>query len=289
MKIALGTNLFGNYQRQELAKESYRRLASKYPNVHIYDIQFKDEIDTYEISEGFITSFKLNRSSRDVIPGHEKKLPFVNDIFQVLADTDHDYFVFSNSDVMLSNRIIDFILEKEPTAFPGSRLDVRPIKNIDEPMIPVRWEIGGFDIFAMKTDWYRQHYWLFEDFLLGCCWWDHHFAGLLKIFGNNDPIANKNPAFGLHVHHGWGSGVENPGNKFNADNFNNSKFNQFRHVWDDYFAQILKVRRTPDFLFLNEYENEAETEREFFQKRIDEMKDLITKTREDWQHACSLL
>lgn len=272
MKIAIGTNLFGQYHRQDLSKASLMRLKNKYSEIQLFDIQFKDEESTYIKSDGFNTLFTLGRSSKDVVPGTQKKMPFVNDIMCSISEQDSDYMVFLNSDILISDRLIKRILQDDLTAMPCSRMDIQDIKSIEEPIQAYRWEIGGFDVFVFKTEWFRKYKHLFEDFLMGRPWFDHHYAGLMKIFGNNDIIGNKNPPMCLHIFHGWAGCVPGAENDYNAKIFNNSKYTKFRYVWDDYFAQFLKLQRQPQFYFLNEAPNEAQVEKEWFDREIAKLK-----------------
>lgn len=275
MKIAIGINSFeSNENRFKLANQSYEKLSS-IDCVEIFDIQKKG------VKGKFKTLDRLDRTSKDVIPNSDRELPFVNDLFNIMADLDSDYFVVTNADVMISPRLIRHILDADITALPCSRLDVMPIKDINDPMIPVRWEIGGFDTFCFKTSWYKKHHWLFEDFLMGKPWYDHHYAGLMKIFGNNNLIGNKNPAMCLHEHHGFGAcSPGNPEYDFNTDQFNKSELcSKYRYVWDDYFRDFLKVKRQPYFYFLEEAENESEVELNFFKQEIDKLKPLIEEER----------
>lgn len=276
-KIALGVNTFHtNLNRFKLANASYEKLSQR-ADVDVFDIQQPGVVGKFK------TIDKLNRTCRDVVQGSTKTLPFVNDLFNILCEEDYDYFIITNADVMISPRLIKHILEEDITALPCSRLDVQPVSNITDSMIPVRWEIGGFDTFCFKTEWYRNHSWLFEDFIQGRPWYDHHYASLMKVFGNNDIIANKNPAMCLHEHHGWDSCVEgNPEYEFNLKQFRNSPFKKYGYVWDNYFADILKPGRQPWMRFTTEIPDESRVERDYFSKEIILLQDKIELERKKY-------
>lgn len=274
MKIGLGINTFPtNLNRFKLANASYERL--KEHNVVVCDIQKPG------VQGIFNTIDTLKRTTQDVVPNSNKQLPFVNDLFGIMAEQDFDYFIVTNADVMISPRLIKHIQDNDITAMPCSRLDVEPVKSINDPMKAVRWEIGGFDTFCFKTSWYRQHSWLFEDFIMGRPWYDHHYAGIMKIFGNNDVIGNKYPAFCLHEHHGFGACAPgNPEYDWNTNLFNKSEYvRKYRHIWDNFYKDVLNPGRTPYFYFLNEMQNEADIETLYFRDKIKKIQNLINEDR----------
>ena len=271
-KIAIGVNTFKtDVNRFKVANQSYERLSTL-DDVDVYDIQKPG------IKGTFNTIDKLQRTAKDVIKGYQKDLPFVNDLFNIMADIDCDYFIVTNADIMISNRLIKHIREQEITALPCQRLDVKPINHISESLIPLKWEIAGFDVFCFNTNWYRKHSWLFEDYIQGKPVYDHVYAGLMKVFGNNDIIVNKNPAMCVHEHHGNASHIKDAAVEFNNEAREKSKLKQFNFVWDDYFAKVLLPGRgiqEPRYRFLHEIKNEAAVERDFFAKRIAGIQNLI--------------
>ena len=268
MKIALAVNTFDtDLNRFKIANQSYEVLDSM-DSVDVFDIQLPS------VKGKFKTVDRLPRVSSQIIPNSTKDLPFVNDLFNIAADLDYDYFIVTNADVMISPRLIDHILEKNITALPCSRLDVHPVKDIKQDMKPVRWEIAGFDTFCFKTDWYKEHSGLFKDYLMGKPYYDHHYATLMKVFGNNDIIGNKNPAFCLHEHHGMAAvTTQDVEQNFNKMQYNNSTLVQkYKSIWDDFFEQHL-LKRKPWGSFRHEIENEAEIEHNHFDNGIARVRD----------------
>ena len=263
MKIALAVNTFDtDLNRFKIANQSYEMLDSL-KDVDVFDIQLPSAKGKFK------TIDTLPRVSRDVVEGSTKDLPFVNDLFNIAADLDYDYFIVTNADVMISPRLINHIIEKDITALPCSRLDVHPVKDIKQDMRPIRWEIAGFDTFCFKTDWYKEHSGLFADFIMGKPYYDHHYATLMKVFGNNDILGNKNPAFCLHEHHGTAAvTTQDVEQNFNKLQYNNSILAQkYRGIWDEYFKGHL-LKRQPWGSFRNEVENETEIELNHFEDKI---------------------
>ena len=276
MKIALGINSFPSEQnRFKLAEQSYTHL-DKLDNCTVYDIQRPG------IKGSFKTIDKLQRTARDVIDGATKELPFVNDLFNIMAEVDSDYFIITNTDIMISPRLIKHILDNDITALPCSRLDVSEPNSLNDSMIPLKWELAGFDTFCFKTKWYREHSWLFEDFLLGRPWYDHSYASLMKIFGNNDILGNKNPAFCMHIYHGNDACIgNNPEFFYNEKQYNESQLiGKYKHSWDNFFKDILLPGRA--YLhrtYLNEIKNESVIEKQFFANYIEQLNPDIENIR----------
>jgi hypothetical protein len=273
MKIAIVVNTFDtDLNRFKLANQSYERLAAQ-DGVDVFDIQKPG------IAGKFKTVDNLSRYCCDVIEESTKQLPFVNDLFNIAADLDYDYFIVSNADVMISPRLINYINGNGITAMPCSRLDVKPVNNIHDNMVPVRWEIAGFDTFCFKTDWYKAHSDLFEDFILGKPYYDQHYATLMKVFGGNDTFGNKNPAMCLHEHHGIASCLNKDIEyNFNENQYNTSELAQtYKHIWDNYLPKL--INRQPYMSFLKELDKESEFERAYFEAEVKKLKNKINEDK----------
>lgn len=284
MKIALIVNTFNtSLDRFKIANESYRSL-DQYKGIDVFDIQKPG------VKGKFKTLDKLERTSKDVIKGSTKELPFVNDLFNIAADLDgYEYFIVTNADVVISTNLIKHIVEKKITALPCSRLDVTPtakkrhtrkLPNYLSTMRPVRWEVCGFDTFCFKTDWYKAHSNLFEDFLLGKPAYDEHYATIMKIFGNNDSIGNKNPALCIHEHHGIGAvTTKDVEQEFNFKQYDNSNLAQnYKHIWQKYVHKI-PLQRQPQGSFLHEIEGEENIELNFWAEQIKQHGNLINEDK----------
>lgn len=268
MKILLGTNTFGTYDRQDIAVDSYKELKKLFPNnVDIIDIQFQDEKHNFKNHYGLDIKFDLIRSSKDVIDNPEKKLPFVNDLFSVIAEYSEDYFIFTNSDVIINKNLIEYIINNRPECFACSRLDISPINSFSElrqKASAIRWEIAGFDTFVFKKEWFLKYKHLFNDYLLGRPQFDHIYAGIMKCYGDNTPLGNQNPPFCFHIHHPvkWLDGS-------NLTEFNNNTVKKY--PLDQLMANLMffnlkfnLCKRTPWGRFLKPQDNEKEQEKILF-------------------------
>ena len=133
MKILIGTNTFGNYHRQNVAVDSWKFLKEKFHDqIDIIDIQFADEKNIFKNNYNLDVKFDLTRSSLDILNNAKKKLPFVNDIFDAISNyisSDEDYFIFTNSDVIINSNLINYINDNKPECFACSRLDIQNISS----------------------------------------------------------------------------------------------------------------------------------------------------------------
>jgi hypothetical protein len=210
IRIALVTNTFGKYHRQNVAVESWIHLKSKFPDVlELYNIQFKDEENTFtDHYEGVKTEFLLENSSKTFEPKSIKKLPVISElIFKAFNSIKADYVLYTNSDVILLPRLIEYIINETPDCMAGPRLDIQSVNSfqevLDEKVVPVRNEIAGFDVFSFEKKWFEKHKKHFiSKFVIGKPLFDVDFAGLMVLFGNKYHIANSYPMMALHIHHG---------------------------------------------------------------------------------------
>jgi hypothetical protein len=275
MKILITTNTFGKYDRQNLCIESLKKLKKEFPdNVNIIDVQFEDESKDFVNHYDLDVKFNLTRSSLDVVPNatKNKKLPFVNDLFKISCDYAEDYFVFTNSDVIVNANLIRYILNNSPACFACSRLDIQPINNLSElkeNIKLVRWEIAGFDTFVFKKSWFLQYQHLFNDYLLGRPEFDHIYAGIMKCYGDNTPFGNQYPPFCFHVHHGLDSVMnDNPERQFNVNMMKDNPFDTLVSRLVFYNLKTNLIRRSPWGAFLYPEPNEQDREINFFKEFI---------------------
>lgn len=266
MKILIGTNTYKKYKRQDIAIDSYVHLSNKY-NCDIVDVQFVDENSSnYEIR----TEHVLERSSLDVTSG-DKKLPFVNDILNFLSVQDYDYFIYVNSDVILTNTIIKKIINEQPKCFACSRVDIADIDSYEsvsnQDITPIRYEIAGFDAFVFNTKWFSNNSGIFQDYLVGQPCWDQVYATLMRIFGDS-LFANNFPPCCFHIQHSptWQVDKHTPERIFNHKGVEDRYLDRIVfNIFDNYLKTHL-VRRSPAGRFMNVLSNEEEIEAEFFNK-----------------------
>lgn len=210
MRIAIVTNTFGKYHRQNVAVQSLAHLKNIFPdNLELYNLQFVDEHSTFtDYYPELNTEFKLTVSSKTYQPDSHKKLPVISEILvKGFSVSQADYVVYVNSDVILLPRLIEYIMKEKPDCMAGPRLDIQNIESfqdvLDEKVVPVRNEIAGYDFFVFEKSWFNQYKKYFiSKFVIGKPLFDVDYAGLIVLFGKKYHIANGYPMMALHIHHG---------------------------------------------------------------------------------------
>lgn len=279
MKISIGTNYFGQNERQDIARQTHAIVQKKHPNVKMYNIQFADDTENWNPESSIENLHAFKRSSKDILPEYDKKLPFVKEAFDVLASTDCDYFVYINSDILITDRLVKYISEaKDLQATTSQRLDIRPIKSLNDNIFAERFEIAGFDTFIFSKEWYKKHHVLFEDYLIGKVWFDHALALIIKIFGGNHKILNYLPNHTAHIFHGQQSHLDDEGNFHNKKVYENSLFKNLFYIWDDYFRFYL-LKRIPMGRFIDMIDDEINFEKEYFDQHIEKEKEEINRIK----------
>jgi hypothetical protein len=266
MKISIGTNIFGNNIKQLLGIETLLRQKSFFSqNINLYAFQLHDQKEEVPIE---FTKVLLERDSRDLVYSGTKAAPCIKDILDKLAETDCDYIVYTNSDILFSKKFFNYILDsdKQYTGYACSRMDIFPITSLNQPLKPYRYEVAGQDTFVIKKDWYIENRHLIKDYIIGSIWYDTALTTILKVYGQNDPIINDYPVQIAHIHHGWGSGLPSPENDYNTKLYE-SENETVRESWAWYYHNIL-IKRPDGFNMFTLYPNEKQIEKEHFDKYL---------------------
>lgn len=106
------------YQTQPITFDSMllgkNYVENKYDQhkVNLYTINYPEDDEI--IPDFFIKLPYLSRSTKDIYPAiSKKKLPFIQDIFNsILKYINADYYIFSNSDIIVNEKFYDFIIKK---------------------------------------------------------------------------------------------------------------------------------------------------------------------------------
>lgn len=272
MKIKIITNTFEKYHRQDVAVQSWLHLQKLFPEIEIINLQFADETDKNYYPE-LNTKYMLKHSSQTMLTNSTKKLPLVNEIFQHSIMEDCDYFIITNSDVIIMPNLIETIIQNKPKAKACSRLDIEDIESYDsvinKEIKPVRWEPAGYDTFVFNKQWAVENKLCFAfPFFLGKPKFDVVWAGYIKIYGDNTPLGNQYPPHCFHIHHGNSSCyTECPEKDWNHSLLEKMKITEALLVYNImvlYLKQNL-LKRTPWGSFLNIPEDEKKIEKEFFE------------------------
>lgn len=263
VKIAFGVNLFGNNIRNDLAIQSFLKIKKKYSNIDLYNIQFKDTSINFRDSKEFSILRCLDKSSKNYITGASKKvLPMTKDCFDGLADLNYDYFIFTNDDIIVSDRYINFILNSNYDCYPASRLAISPIESLNDIVVADNhYQVAGFDTFCIKTSWWKKYRDSFPNYVLGHPVWDVHYATLCMKLGNST-LCNKWPPPTFHqIHDSDWKNTPCPETEYNYNLFwKPFKFDS--DMWHNYLFHILLKR--PGTNYCQPHNNELELEKKYF-------------------------
>jgi hypothetical protein len=258
MKLAIGINIFQENKRQTFAIEILKKFKQKYSEIKLYNITFKNEKNI----DGFIHLPVLETKSSDIIPNTTKSKPIAKELFNALGATDCDYFLFLNSDIFLTDKCIKLILKQEFESYIFSRIDTYDINSINDPIVPMRMEIAGFDAWCVKKNWWLKNSEKFSDYIYGESLWDLHY-GLTLYYNSNCFLGNKD-IYIVHIKHPIQWSENSPEQKYNAIFWENTLFHR---TWHDYVYKIL-IQRQPQGQFLQPLLNEEELEQKYLKTKI---------------------
>jgi len=282
MKISIGINGFKDFssleKRERFCIDGLLKLKNKNTNIELYNVCFNNEnirydnfttlsklkirsnklIYDYFQHDGLKNEYELRKSEID---NNNKELPSVKEIFDVLASTDCDYFLFLNNDIILSNRLLKEI-EDGIECYPISRMHIDDIDSLDQTPILESYSVHGFDAFLVKKDTWLQVRNNFEDFILGRFYWDTYFFTMFNLLCKCKNI-NKLPPVCFHIEHNSTSMENSIENYYAEDVFKrNVLVNQ---LWFSYVQNILLKRPTiNNCKWYQPFSNEAEIEQRHF-------------------------
>jgi hypothetical protein len=193
--ILIGTSTYGKHIRQDLCVESLIKLSKTYDNVDVCLVQQESDDLVYSNIENIK---ELTRNSSDVLDTN-KNMPFINDIFNILSKKATDVFVFCNSDIILTQQLIEYIDKTETEAFGISRIDISQINALTEPANIIRMEPAGFDCWVVSKNWWTEHSYLFKDFVIGRPFFDVMYTITMLLNSKNQYISNKHLIY--HINH----------------------------------------------------------------------------------------
>jgi hypothetical protein len=280
MKISIGINGFKKYEDLE-KRERFcidALLKIKQDNVTLYNICFNDEnivyknfstlnsltkksnklIHEYFQHEGLTNEYNLRKQEID---NNNNELPSVKEIFDVLASTDCDYFLFLNNDIILSNRIFKEI-EDGIECYPISRMHIFDIETLNDTPKLESYSVHGFDAFLVKKETWLKIRNNFEDLILGRFYWDTYFVTMFNLLCKCKNI-NKLPPVCFHIEHNSTSSDNTIENYYNEDVFKRNMI--IGHLWFSYVQNVLLKRPTVNNCkWYQPYSNEDLLEKQHF-------------------------
>jgi hypothetical protein len=220
VKIAITTNTFGSYDRQDHCVNVLKRFHQSYPLMKPFLLQYpEDEVPYTDIE----IVRNLKRSSMDLFPNGDKKFPFVNDLFEISSQLDTEYFVYINSDILITKEFLDHIITMAPEALAMSRVDCKIINVKDNNVFdisPMRLEAAGFDAFIFNNNWWKTNKEKFHDMFLGRPVFDNCYAIVMMM--NSKNILDNRSRMLYHPYH-------------KTISFRNDDYYKFNHAQKDKF------------------------------------------------------
>jgi hypothetical protein len=247
MKIGIGINIFGENKNQNLAIKCLKKIKENNKNIEIYNIGFEEEF--VNVSE-FKSLPILKESSIDLTGNPKKKKPIANEFFDILSNEDLDYFLFLNSDILLSQKAINLIKKEEYESYIFSRFEINEINDINEDIKPYKIEVSGFDAWAVKKEWWQKNGKLISKCIYSEVAWDNIMS--LSLYQNsNCKFCNKEFYIG-HISHPIKWSRESLEGKYNMKTW---LFMPISPKWD-YYMQTVLFQRKPFGYFTTPIENE---------------------------------
>lgn len=253
MKIAIGINIFGKYKRQDDCIEILKQRAKDDNEIDLYNITFKDETNT---DDAFIHLPLLERKACDIIEGSTSQKPIAKDFFDILSNQNCDYFLFLNSDVLLTKKAINLIKEGEFINYCFSRADTYRIENLSN-VVPFRIEIAGFDGWAIRKDWWHENRDKFDDYIYAEPLWDVAFAVTMYNYGLTK-LCNKE-VYLAHEKHDLNWNETSNEAKHNNDIWMKSPYHDKWHK----FVYTELIKRFPIGSFMFPLPDEEEIEKKY--------------------------
>lgn len=257
MKISIGINGYKDYKalekRERFCIESLKKCKTE--DIQLYnvcyeeeDIQYKDFITLNKLTkksnkiiynyfqhEGLVKEYNLRKQEID---NNEKELPTVKEIFDVLAATDCDYFLFLNNDIILSNRLFKN-LNHEIDCYAISRMHIFDINTLQDIPELESYSVHGFDAFLVKKETWLKVRNNFPDLILGRFYWDTFYATLFKLLANST-LVNELPPACFHIEHASTSSQNTIENYYNEDVF--KRVLVINQLWFTYVQNVLLKR-----------------------------------------------
>jgi hypothetical protein len=181
MTLLLGTHAYpasgDGLRRQAAALEALRGLRG----VRLVNVQWPD--GAFEV-EGFRTLVWLRGDSLTVTGRRGARKAIVTEIFDALCGAAEaegvEWFGYTNSDVRLTQALVDRVLAEPRDGWIVSRMDVDPDTGAELGVVT-----PGLDTFVVRAAWWRANRRRFRPYIAGEPVWDNVFAAMLRAHGDS--------------------------------------------------------------------------------------------------------
>lgn len=222
MNISIGINSFKHENnlnsREKNCLDSLKKVKElSNHNISLYNISFVDDnieykdfqplsklklssdkvIKEYFKHEGLQNEYNLKKND---INNNTKKLPIINEILDILSETDCDYFLFLNSDCILTPAFNKLKIENYDSYSLCRANTDDTINSLSDSVELEAISVHGVDGLLIKKDTWLSIKNNFEKFILGRFYWDSYFSAKLKLLSKSKYL-NKTPFLLLHENH----------------------------------------------------------------------------------------
>jgi hypothetical protein len=263
VKIAIGFNLhYPLNERVKISQDSLLKLKKQF-DLTLINLDFEG-VANKEENKNIVFLPELKQDSSKYTNGSQRNLPMVHEMFDILCNycekNGIETFIFVNSDIIVSDRLIKNILNSSYDTYCAARLAIGKIESIEEkPKEISHYQVAGFDAYAVKTKWWKEHKDKFPKYIYAISGWDVHYATIMKKIGNCD-FCNKWPPMLFHIMHEEISSKESPELQYNKNllwNINKEDCD----TWHKYLFNVL-LKRGNNYWY--PLENELQLEETYF-------------------------
>jgi len=220
---------------------SLERVADKHDNVSLFNIQQLNQKE-YIVDVNYETIYDQGDAGHNSVKDSASRMPMVKGFFNALADTDCDYFVFLNSDIILTSKVVRLIQDYDYDSISVSRLAIHDIDSIDDSEIKHgHFQVAGFDVWAVKKDWWLENVHKFPDYVYAVSAWDVDYSSRMMVLGNS-LFDTEFPPGCYHIMHDEKSHDDTPDRKHNVKLFWKD-WNSLCDAWHGYFYEMLEERK----------------------------------------------
>jgi hypothetical protein len=204
--------------------------------VEIVNLQFRDR--PHE-SPGLRTLATLPRDSNTLTGRRGPRKPVMVDLFAALAReaaARHlPYFCFTNTDILISQAAIDWVRSGDLDAYIFSR------RNFDgETGEPTTIELAGYDVYAIRPEWWQRHHERFRPYIAGEGIWDEVYTSIVMCHATA-AIENRRSL----VRHEAHPMIPVPSKAFGRYIQMLSAFDAgYFSIWCDYYAGLRRLRES---------------------------------------------
>jgi hypothetical protein len=234
MSIVLGTHFYrasaDEIRRQDRPAESLVGLR------HVVPVNLQPTDDVAE-RPGLRTVPVLCQDACLITRHNGRRKPISAEVFDALAtiarEEGHPYFGFLNADIVVTQPVVDLILEADKETYVFSRTDM------DESGRPLGLMLYGMDLFVFDVNWWATSRKRFRPYVLGERCFDNVYTAIMMCHGDG-LIVNRH-GYLLHVRHQPGERLSNPYGQYNR--FLASLDSRYFSLWAEYCERLVELHR----------------------------------------------